>query len=90
MCSYSTSGLPSSVSILSDSELDMELESWRKCDIDFETLAIAETVDPGTFSTTCFMPPLVTSTVFNTTVESRLIEPTTVSTVRNILLGTRN
>lgn len=67
-----SSKIPSRISLLTDAEVDLELQNWRKCAVDFETLAIVETMDPGTFSTTCFMPPMVTSTVFNTSIECRL------------------
>ena len=37
---------------------------WRKCPDDFETLAVTETLDPGTFAANCLVTPIVTSSVF--------------------------
>ena len=37
---------------------------WRKCPDDFETLAVTETIDPGTFAANSLVTPIVTSSVF--------------------------
>jgi hypothetical protein len=41
-----------------------ELAQWRKPSADFDTLAISETIDPGTFSKNSMVMPIVTSSVF--------------------------
>ncbi|XP_021965866.1 putative cystathionine gamma-lyase 2 [Folsomia candida] len=43
---------------------ELHLDQWRKPNVDFETMAVSATVDPGTFSRNSLVMPIVTSSVF--------------------------
>jgi hypothetical protein len=70
-------------------DLDFEEEQkWRKPNVDFHTLAITTTADHGTFTKqNCLVPPIFTSSVFQSSKSAAVEEDGSVRRILKHLLN---